>query len=218
MGALHVPTTTSAGSRAAKGEASRRRILDAAAACFCEVGFQRTRFEDVARSAAVSRALIYSYFGSKENLLVEVRDRALLEWRVAVIPDIERAVSASAKLAAMLRQTLLYARSHPLLQAILADDARVVVPGAETKAGPGLEAWRRRLVRILRQGVASGELREDLDVARTADVLRAMQLGLIDRMHRRPDPIDVGDEVHVEAAVEMVLHGLVGKSEASDSP
>lgn len=211
-----MPTTTSAGRRAAKGEASRRRILDAAAARFCEVGFQRTRFEDVAGGAGVSRALVYSYFGSKEKLLVEVRGRALLAWRVAVMSEIERAESASAKLAAMLRGTLLYARSHPLLQAILADDARVVVLGGEIKARPGLEAWRRRLVRILREGVASGELREDLDVPRTADVLRAMQLGLIDRMQRRPDPIDVSDEEYVEAAVEMVLHGLMRKSEASD--
>jgi len=218
MATSQLASATSGGARVAKAEASRRRILDSAASCFCELGFQRTRFEDVAGGAGVSRALVYSYFGSKENLLEEVRNRALLEWRAAVIPELERAGSADSRLAAMLRTTLLYARSNPLLQAILADDPRVIGPGDDSDGSQGLEAWRRRLVRILREGVASGELREDLDVARTADVLRAMQLGLIDRMHHRPHAIEVSDEEHVEAVISLVLHGLVGKPAARPHP
>lgn len=195
--------------RSARSEASRQRILDAAAACFVDFGYARTRLDDVARRAGVSRALVYNHFGGKEALLERVRDRALTGWRTAVAPEIERAPDASGQLRAMLRHTLMYARSRPLLQAILTDDVRIVVLGAAADARQPIAEWRSQLAGILRRGVAEGSFRADLDVEHTADALRAMQLGIVDRMHRRDGPIDVSDEAHVEAAVELMTRGVL---------
>ena len=187
---------------------SRQRILDAAARCFVEVGYARTRLEDVARLAGVSRALVYNYFGGKESLLGEVRNHALSGWREAVAPEIDRAGDAVGKLRAMLRHTLLYARTRPLLQAILTDDVRVVVLGSETTTRHEIGAWRQQIVDVLRRGVADGEIRDDLDVEHAADVIRAMQLGVIDRMHRPDGPIDVSAEAHVDAFVDLLVCGV----------
>jgi AcrR family transcriptional regulator len=195
-------------SRSARAEASRQRILDAAARCFTELGYARTRFEDVAKRAGVSRGLVYNYFVSKPNLLAEVRNRALLGWQQAVAPEIARAAGAAAKLHAMLQHTLLYARTRPLLQAILADDVRVAVLDSQSTARGAIDAWRDQIEEILRSGVDAGEFHESLDVFHSADVLRAMQMGVIDRMHRRDGPIDVSSEAHVAAIVEIVLRGV----------
>lgn len=195
-------------SRSRRAEDARRRILDAAAACFADAGFRRTRFEDIAAGAGVSRALVYAYFESKENLLRAVRDQALSGWRAAVEPTLSREPGAVATLRAMVRNTLLYARTRPMLRAILAEDTRVVLMGQGEPGRRAIEEWRRLLIDVLERGVTEGELRADLDVPHTADVLRALLVGIIDRMHRRDGPIDVSSEAHVEAAVALALYGL----------
>jgi AcrR family transcriptional regulator len=58
--------------RQAKAEATRRRILDAAAALFAEAGYGRTSAASLARAAEVSEASVFAVFGSKANLLAEV--------------------------------------------------------------------------------------------------------------------------------------------------
>ena len=58
--------------RQAQAEATRRRILDAAASLFVEAGYGRTSTASVARAAEVSEASVFAAYGSKANLLVEV--------------------------------------------------------------------------------------------------------------------------------------------------
>jgi AcrR family transcriptional regulator len=193
---------------AGRAAATRERILEAAGRCFAERGFRRARLADVALAAGVSRALVHVYFASKRNLLREVRDRALAGWRAAVEPELERAASAGDALAAMVRHTLRYARTRPFLQAILADDGRAVILGSDATGLAAIDVWRARVLELLRRGVASGEFAADLDVESSADALRAMLLGVIDRMHRPAAPIDVSREAHVEAAVRLILRGV----------
>ena len=195
--------------RTSRGAATEQRILDAAGECFAERGFQQARFEEIAKRAGVSRSLLYAYFDSKEDLLRSVRDYALDGWRAAVQPAIDAATTSRKKLEAMVRHTLRYARTRPFLQAILTDDGRVVILGPEPTGRDAIGAWRDRLIEILREGVEAAEFRQDLDVDHTADVLRAFQLGVIDRMHRDDGPIDVSREEHIEAAVRLILDGTI---------
>ena len=58
------------GLRQRKREASRRKILQAAAAVFRRKGFEQARMEDIARRAEVSPGTLYNYFPSKDGLLL----------------------------------------------------------------------------------------------------------------------------------------------------
>src|SRR5689334_3580080 len=49
-------------------EATRRRILEAAAAEFAEYGLAGARVDRIAEAAASNKQLIYQYFGNKEGL------------------------------------------------------------------------------------------------------------------------------------------------------
>ncbi|MGH0034461.1 MAG: TetR family transcriptional regulator [Myxococcota bacterium] len=187
---------------------TRLRILDAAASQFARHGFRRARIEAIATAAGVSRALVYAHFDSKEALLLAVRDREIEGWRAAVEPAIERAGQAREALETMLRETLLYALGRPFLRAMLGEDERVVLLGGDALSRRAIAGWRARLVEALERGVAEGELRPDLDVESTADVLQAMQLGVIDRMHRQVGAIDVASTRHVTAAVRLLLDGV----------
>jgi len=47
----------------------RKLILDAAAAIFAEIGYQKARIQDIAKSAGVADGTIYQYFKNKQEIL-----------------------------------------------------------------------------------------------------------------------------------------------------
>ena len=96
----------------------RQRILGAAALCFAKDGFARTRIDDVAASAGVSRALVYNHFGTKEELARQVCDHLLDDWSSAVDRALEDAKTAREAIAAWLRVNLSEER-RPLLTALV---------------------------------------------------------------------------------------------------
>lgn len=61
MSAPSLPTTP-------RGIATRRRILDAAAAEFAQVGIAGARMDRITTAADANKAQLYAYFGSKEGL------------------------------------------------------------------------------------------------------------------------------------------------------
>jgi AcrR family transcriptional regulator len=63
-----------------RGEEKERRrveILDAAEALYAEKGWEVLTVDQVARSARLSRALVYVYFRDKEELLFAIGERAM---------------------------------------------------------------------------------------------------------------------------------------------
>jgi AcrR family transcriptional regulator len=185
----------------------RLRILGAAAQCFAKSGFARTRIDDVAQSAGVSRALVYNHFGSKEELARCVRDHMLDEWTSAVDRAIDDAETASDALAAWLRVNLTEDR-RPLLIALVAADAAPVLVDWDVAAERAMEEWRAKLEALLRRGVASGEFRGDLEPRAASEVLRAMQVGMMQHLLDDKPYLDVSGEHHLRAATELLVAGL----------
>ena len=58
-----------------KGDANRRRIVDAADQLFYRQGYNRTSFSDIAQAAELSRGNFYYYFKSKDEILSAVIER-----------------------------------------------------------------------------------------------------------------------------------------------
>lgn len=72
-------------------EQNRSKILTAARVLFLERGYDRSRMEDIADSARVSKETVYRYFPSKGMLrgaiIEEGRDRCLMAMRGAITTD-----------------------------------------------------------------------------------------------------------------------------------
>ena len=185
----------------------RLRILDAAAQCFAKSGFARTRIDDVAQGAGVSRALVYNHFGSKEELARQVCDHLLDDWNSAVDHALEDAASARDALAAWLSVNLSEER-RPLLTALVAPDAAPVLADWDAAATRAMEVWRAKLEALLQRGIAAGEFRADLDVPATAEVLRAMQVGMMQHLLDDKPYLDVSSERHLRVATEVLLKGI----------
>jgi AcrR family transcriptional regulator len=74
--------------RSLQGDATRDRILAAAAELIAERGYAATSIESLCQRAGVVRTAIYWHFGSKEGLLVPVVERVAGAW----IEEIQKAV------------------------------------------------------------------------------------------------------------------------------
>ncbi len=72
-----------------KSEATRRKILDAAAKTFRKQGYAGTRLSDIADAAAMRAGSIYYHFESKEQLLEQVLDIGIRRVSEAVVREVE---------------------------------------------------------------------------------------------------------------------------------
>jgi AcrR family transcriptional regulator len=77
----------------ARGEATRRRILDAAEAVFGEFGYYEASISEITRRAGIAQGTFYIYFHSKHEIFAEVvedmgkRLRAATRAAIAGVPD-----------------------------------------------------------------------------------------------------------------------------------
>lgn len=206
------PTTPAHGLRktsaSARGERTRKRILRAAGRCFAERGAKAT-VEEIARAAGVSKALVYTYFDGKESLLRYVLDQTLRDWSEHNWSEVAELAPESALegIAVMHRASIDFARRHPVLRTILIRDERLPLSDTDQPLRVGTDRWRKRLIELIERGIERGELRPELDSARTADVIRLWHLAFLDRLYAE-SLIDVTDPELDRASIEMVQRGL----------
>lgn len=188
---------------------TRDRILDAAARLLAEHGWAGTTVEGIAAAAGVSKASIYHHFRGKRSILDAVVERTIAQWNEVCDregwPGDGDALRA---LAALQHSGIRYARENPLLRALVQLDPRILV--GLSRSAPlrrAVQKLREQLVEVLRSGVERGQLRSDLDVERTADVVGLLHLALLD--HLFEDVWSPGfEEGLVEASLDLVFRGI----------
>lgn len=146
-------------SRQEKAAATRRRMVDAAYAMFCESGYRATTMAAIAERAGVAVQTLYFTFHTKDELLQEVHRRAVFgedrtapteqRWfaEVAAEADARRAISSAVQASAAILGRV--APMLPVFHAATADAA-----GAVFRRG---EDHRRRDMRELAELILSKE-------------------------------------------------------------
>ena len=94
-------------------ERRRAQILDAAEALYAKTGWDALTVDQVARSARLSRALVYVYFRDKEELLFAIGERAMRLLRDHFIAAAEGHVLGMDKVEAIGRAYMAYAYEFP---------------------------------------------------------------------------------------------------------
>lgn len=87
----------------------RRLILDQAARLFADEGFDRTSVNRVAQACAISKANVYHYYGSKDEILFDILDAYLSGLRDSIfgLQETLTDLDPSEKLKATMTQILL---------------------------------------------------------------------------------------------------------------
>jgi len=146
---------------AARSSAKRSAILDAAQACFLELGYSNTSMDMVATRAAVSKATIYAHFASKDELFGAIIHRrcdslacALDSVGVAEMPDARSTLIAVAR---QLLDMLLDERVLGIYRMVVAESARHPdLARVYFEAGP--LRGKQRLAEVLEMLVQRGQM------------------------------------------------------------
>jgi AcrR family transcriptional regulator len=113
-GTIHRSSEARHPRRRLSAEERRQSILEAANEVFGEHGYEHVRIDDVAAAAGISKALIYEHFASKQELYIELMNKAAREMlgrlvQAASAPGMEGPLRMENAAAAGLQ----YVQEHP---------------------------------------------------------------------------------------------------------
>ncbi|HET6153581.1 MAG TPA: TetR/AcrR family transcriptional regulator [Marmoricola sp.] len=155
-------------------ETSRRdELLAIAAGLFAERGFKNTTVRDIADAAGILSGSLYHHFDSKESMVDELLDTFQTElWRSYDAIEASDA-SPRTKLEAVVRASFEAIGEHHSEVAIFQSDALYLATFERfSYLIERNRKFRELWTGLLEAGVASGELRADLDVALVYRFLR----------------------------------------------
>lgn len=171
----------------------RSAILAAAASLFAERGYNATSVREVVEAAGCKKPTLYYYFGNKEQLYLEIIASSVQEIGEVVDSTLQGTGSVRARLHRSMHAYLGHVRERPTVLKLLMSAERHPEQGQPPF---DFDAMRQehivRLSDVLGQGVATGELRADLDYEEAVLAL----FGMLDHrlvlfLHGRPLPDDL---------------------------
>ncbi len=169
-----------------KGELTRERILAQAAPIFNQRGFAGCSMQDLMDATGLEKGGIYRHFQSKEELAAEAFKYALSKAVKTRTEDLEHIAGTMPKLRYIVTRFVEapsnIAGGCPLMNtAIDADDGN---PLLRKLVKAGLNDWKRRISTLVEQGIRDGEIRQDVEPRRIANIIIATLEGalMISRM------------------------------------
>jgi TetR/AcrR family transcriptional repressor of nem operon len=186
-----------------KGERTRQRIVEQAASVMSVRGYSATSMADLARETGLEKGSLYNHFDSKEALAL-----AAFEYSVAlVVRRFDEALAGQERAFDRLRAIVGVFRSladapplpggDPVLNmAIESDDA---YPALLERAQAAMTIWQKLIGKAAKEGMASGELRPDIDPRELASVITSTLEGAVMMSKLFRDPI------HMRWAVDHLM-------------
>jgi len=184
-------------------QATRARLLAAAAEEFGRVGLDRANVDAISLAAGFAKGTMYNYFPSKEELFVAVVEEAVAQ--AAARSSAPAELPAWERLAATLAGFCAWAREHDAFARVLVRECLMGTPGLYRRVMMAETPFITEVEAILRQGIARGELRDDVP----ADLLALAIIGLTDLALVKHWASD-GSSPSLEAIPELVLTMLLG--------
>ena len=186
--------------------ARRNQILDVAARLIVEEGLQAATMEQLARSAGISKALVYNYFATRDVLLGALLQREQAELGARGMGAALQAESFPELIAQTTRLYLEHVRDRgPLIAALLGDPATAALMEAESRVSRDqtvryfVRAARRAYGLPLPRAIAAVDLlmavtdragrlvaQGDLDLPTAVDMCLKIALGGLEKLARQP--------------------------------
>lgn len=178
-------------------------VLRAAAQVIAEHGWHDFTLERVAQAAGVSRVTLYRRGTTREQLLDALVVGAAQAWQAGMWPAVTGPGSAAQRLEVALRASCEIVEQH---LALLAGLSAAPDPVFHLEEGDGTRSvYIDPFERLLRDGVAEGSLRADIDPAEKAVVL----FNVVPRTYLHLRTAHVWEPDRATAALlDLVLPGL----------
>jgi AcrR family transcriptional regulator len=185
-------------------------ILAGAGRVFARLGYGQSTLEDVAGEVGISRATLYYYVGTKEELLVGLLHDPIQTMRTRLEEVAELPLPAPERLAAALREYVRTMAELPELFVFLSENVHQVMTGPEADhIRDNADRYGRTLADVIRSGAKAGEFRTDIDPS----VAVLGIIGMFNWIHRWYNPEGERSlEDFGEDFIEMALSSLAPKN------
>lgn len=168
-----------------KGQETRERIVRETAPLLNKHGFLSTPLADILKAVGLEKGGFYHHFSSKEDLVLEAYEHVAAKAAARLQAAMQNETGARAKLRAMAEAyrtfkiaQLLEGGGCPMLNAAVeSDDGNIRLRDAVRLS---MDRWRGVINRVLSAGIASGEIRPDVDPDKTSTwVIAAIEGGVM---------------------------------------
>ena len=194
-----------------KSEIRKEQILQAAMKIFAHKGFHDATISDVAREAKVSDATIYEYFSSKEELLFSIPGETTRKHKEETESILEFLRGAADKIRCIIHRYFWVFENNPdyasVTMLILKQNRKFL----EMPAYRDVQDLSRLVLRIIKEGMATGEFRADINPY----LVRSAILGTIEHLVIRR--ILLGKPENLidcsEQLADLIIMGIVSPKE-----
>lgn len=184
---------------------TREDVVAAAGRLFSERGYHGTSMRDLGRELGLHGSSLYSHITSKEDLLVDVVDRAASLFDASAALALEGDGPAAVHLKALVRGHIDVVIDHLDEARTFLNEARSLENGHRERVLAHRNRYEQSFRLVLERGVSDGSFRPDLDVP-MAGILLLSILNAVDRWYRPGGRLD-RDEL-VDAIVAFSVDGI----------
>lgn len=146
-------------------------ILAAAQVCFSERGYENTTMAEIAARAGVVEGSVYKYFASKRDLLLKVIET----WYEGLVEHFSQGLAGIKgtrnRLRFLVWQHLVNIRRDAHLSRLMFQEVRLRADYYQSPLHRMNARYTEFLLGVVREGVAQGELREDLPPSLVRDMV-----------------------------------------------
>ena len=189
----------------ARQEVSRQAVIQAASRLFTERGVSNTSLSDIAEAMGVTKAALYYYFSSKQEIIVETVTANVTRFLAEVMAPLPGELGAVDTLLARIDRKL------DRVESVGRDELRLFYtvmleqldePEIEKVYREFWEQGRADARATFERGQREGEIRSDVDPAAATNVLEAIVMGV--------DILWLNDPEHVDlrTTYRMALDGF----------
>jgi AcrR family transcriptional regulator len=161
-----------------KASQKRTEILEAAYKVFSEKGYHSTRIEDIAVETGMAQGLFYRYFDNKLDLFSQIIDRIIARITAGVMSDAPGTSDTLEEYTEQLKRAVenlfeIFVED-PIISKLLFNEARSIDDAMNHKIQDALDLFADFSSFYIKDGIAKGFLRPDLEVRETAYAFNAV--------------------------------------------
>jgi len=189
----------------------RERVLKEAARLFATRGFAETDMAELAARATVSKGSLYDYFESKEDLYLSVCRDALARSRRAVYGGIKPHWDIYRQIDHIFRKGAAFARANPEYVRMYLNVSASGMEQYADKLTQEVEGYTAdHLKALLREGIAEGIVRSDVDVNLAAFLINSIYIvflaSLVSRHYqiRMKEYLEITGRIDARSATEQL--------------
>ena len=187
-------------------EERKQNIIYAAMEVFGREGYHRAKIEEIAEVAEIGKSTVYEYFDSKKDLFEEMIRFIAVQYKNDVKKALISGNGCKERLLAFARKQASFFRSHMELAETTMTESNSVSDEIKNEMMEMKKEILALIEDVLKCGVESGELRDDLDTRTSTAII----LGAINEDYAMQAIIDnkKPEDVDPEPVIDLILQGM----------